>query len=111
LKISAHHYYDKRAQKRHFVHQRRNGVFAIVVKVLLEIIMLGKQNGTLLDVHQIDIHGARFWDITYSLESAPQQALHGRIGTESAYSNPAPGDKVALHQVLGVLTKVEKIET
>lgn len=72
--------------------------------------MIGKQNGTLLDVRQVDIHGARFWDITYSLESAPQQVQRGRIGTESAYPDPAPGDKVALHQVLGVLTKIEKID-
>lgn len=72
--------------------------------------MLGKQKGTLLDVHQIDIHGSRFWDISYSPESAPQQLRRGRIGTEAAYDNPAPGDKVALHQVLGVLTKIEKIE-
>lgn len=72
--------------------------------------MLGKQKGTLLNVQQVDIHGARFWDISYSIESAPQQMQRGRIGTESAYDNPAPGDKVTLHQVLGVLTKIEKLE-
>lgn len=72
--------------------------------------MLGKQNGTLLDVRQVDIHDSRFWDIAYSLENAPAQMQRGRIGTESAYSNPTPGDKVILHQVLGVLTKIEKIE-
>ena len=72
--------------------------------------MLGKQKGTLLDVRQIDIHGSLFWDVSYSLESAPQQVQRGRIGTESAYPNPAPGDTVALHQLLGVLTKIEKLE-
>lgn len=71
--------------------------------------MLGKQKGTLLDVRQIDIHGSRFWDVSYALESAPQQVRSGRIGMESAYDNPTPGDKVALHQLLGVLTKIEKI--
>ncbi|MEO6908946.1 MAG: hypothetical protein ABI210_13755 [Abditibacteriaceae bacterium] len=72
--------------------------------------MLGKQNGTLLDVRQIDIHGSRFWDVSYSLESTPQQVQRGRIGIESAYDNPVPGDKVALHLLLGVLTKIEKID-
>jgi len=72
--------------------------------------MLGKQKGILLDAQQVDIHGSHFWDIAYSLEGAPQQMQRGRIGTESAYSNPAPGDQVLLSQVLGVLTKIEKIE-
>ena len=72
--------------------------------------MLEKQKGTLLDVRQIDIHGSRFWDIAYSLENAPDQMQRARIGTESAYDNPAPGDKVTLHRVLGVLTKIEKKE-
>lgn len=72
--------------------------------------MFGKQKGTLLDARQIDIHGSLFWDLSYFLESAPQQVQRGRIGTESAYPNPVPGDKVALHQLLGVLTKVEKLE-
>jgi hypothetical protein len=71
--------------------------------------MLGKQKGTLINVQQIDIHGSRFWDVSYALDNAPQQAQRGRIGTESAYDNPAPGDKVVLHQLLGVLTKIEKI--
>jgi len=72
--------------------------------------MIGKQKGKLLDVRQIDIHGARFWDISYSMENSPQQVQRGRIGIESAYDNPAPGDKVTLQQVVGVLTAIEKIE-
>jgi hypothetical protein len=70
--------------------------------------MLGTQKGTLLDVRQVDIHGSRFWDISYVPENAPDQIHQGRIGTESAYPDPAPGDKVLLSQVLGVLTKIEK---
>jgi hypothetical protein len=70
--------------------------------------MLGKQKGAILEAQQIDIHGSRFWDIAYCLESAPQQIQRGRIGMESAYADPAPGDKVLLSQVLGVLTKIEK---
>lgn len=70
--------------------------------------MLGKQKGTLITVQRVDIHGAQFWDIGYALESAPDQVQHGRIGVESAYPNPAPGDKALLHRVLGVLTKLEQ---
>jgi len=72
--------------------------------------MLGAQKGTLLAVQQVDIHGARFWDIAYHLDAAPGETRQGRIGLESAYDAPAPGDKVTLHQVLGVLTKIEKAE-
>lgn len=69
--------------------------------------MLGNQKGTLLAVQQIDIHGSRFWDVSYALLNTPDQARQGRIGLESVYDNPRIGDKVILHQVLGVLTKIE----
>jgi hypothetical protein len=44
------------------------------------------------------------------MENSLQKVLRGRIGIESAYDNPASGDTVMLHQVLGVLTAIEKIE-
>jgi hypothetical protein len=66
--------------------------------------------GHIVQVNAVDIHGALFFDITYALESAPQQARTSRIGTESVYENPQTGDAVTLHLVMGQLTKVEKRE-
>jgi hypothetical protein len=70
--------------------------------------MFGSQPGVLHAAQLVDIHGARFWDLTYELDSAPGQRKTGRIGVESAYENPQPGDRVLLHLVMGVLTKIEE---
>lgn len=70
--------------------------------------MFGTQPGTLRAVQLVDIHGSRFWDLAYELESAPGQVRQGRVGTESVYDAPQPGDRVLLHLLMGVLTKVEK---
>lgn len=72
--------------------------------------MFGKQPGSIVNLQLVDIHGARFWDISYALDAAPQRVLVSRIGTESVYENPQIGDKVKLHLVMGQLTKVEKQE-
>ncbi len=72
--------------------------------------MLGRQPGHIVQVNAVDIHGALFFDIMYALDSAPQQARTSRIGTESVYENPQPGDAVTLHLVMGQLTRVEKRE-
>jgi hypothetical protein len=72
--------------------------------------MFGKQPGTIVNFQLVDIHGARFWDISYALDSAPQRVLVSRIGIESVYDDPQIADKVKLHLVMGQLTKVEKSE-
>ena len=70
--------------------------------------MFGRQPGTVVELQMIDIHGAKFYDIAYALDAAPQRVLVSSIGTESVYENPQPGDKVTLHLVMNQLTKVEK---
>jgi hypothetical protein len=70
--------------------------------------MLGRQSGKLLDVHAVLIHGAKFYDLTFALDASPTQARSSRVGAESVYDNPLPGDEVSLHLVLGQVTKVER---
>jgi hypothetical protein len=72
--------------------------------------MIGKQPGTIAHLQLVDIHGARFYDLSYALDAAPNRVLTSRIGTESVYENPQIGDKVKLHLVMGQLTKVEKAD-
>jgi hypothetical protein len=72
--------------------------------------MFGRQPGHIVQVNAVDIHGALFYDITFALDRAPQQARTSRIGIESVYGNPQAGDAVTLHLVMGQLTKVEKPE-
>jgi hypothetical protein len=72
--------------------------------------MLGKQAGTLLEVRLVDLHGSRFYDVVYALETSPQTPRVSRIGVESVYAEPQSGDKVLLHLVLGQVTRIEKRE-
>ena len=71
--------------------------------------MIGKQPGVIEKLQLVDIHGAKFYDISYALDAAPNRVLTSRIGTESVYENPQIGDKVFLHLVMNQLTKVEQI--
>ena len=70
--------------------------------------MFGRQPGKLLDVRAVDIHGSLFYDLVFALDASPDQAQSSRIGQESVYDDPRPGDAAMLHLVMGVVTKVEK---
>ena len=70
--------------------------------------MFGRQPGKFLDVRPVDIHGAKFYDLIFALDTSPDQVQTSRIGQESVYDNPQPGDAVTLHLVLGQVTRVEK---
>jgi len=59
------------------------------------MIMSGTKDATLRTVRLIDIHGTRFYDIEYTHDEAPDQIRSARIGVESAYDDPRPGDAVA----------------
>lgn len=72
--------------------------------------MLGRQPGKLLDAREVDIHGSKFYDLSYALAATPGQAHATRIGRESVYADPRPGDAVTLHLVMGVATRVDKRE-
>jgi hypothetical protein len=42
----------------------------------------------------IDSYGSRTWIISYSIEESPGEVRHARIGMESMYENPEPGDNI-----------------
>jgi hypothetical protein len=70
--------------------------------------MIGRHPGRLLDIRAVDIHGAKFYDLLFALNSAPDKPQTSRIGQESVYENPQAGDAVVLHLVMGQVTRVEK---
>ncbi len=73
--------------------------------------MIGRQAGKILELRLVDIHGAKFYDIAYALDSAPDKGFVSRVGAESVYNEPNVGDAVILHLVMGQITKVERRET
>ncbi len=72
------------------------------------MIMSGRKNATLLDIRLIDIHGTRFYDITYSHEDTPQERRACRIGLEDAYTNPQPGDSISVGYLMNVAIGITK---
>jgi hypothetical protein len=70
------------------------------------MIMSGKKDATLREVRLIDIHGTRFYDITYAHDDAPAQLRSARIGVEDAYPDPRPGDTISVNYVMNVLTGI-----
>ena len=66
------------------------------------------QRATLLRVQLVDIHGQKFYDLTFALDSKPDAPKTSRIGTESVYPDPKEGDPIEVALLLGQLTSVKR---
>lgn len=67
-----------------------------------------KVEAVLEDVQQVSIHGQRYYDIRFRINSTNSDVRKARAPFEEVYANPQPGDKVILHALLGTITKIEK---
>lgn len=72
------------------------------------MIMSGAKDATIRQVQLIDIHGTRFYDIAFSHDEAPESVHSARIGTESAYEQPRPGDLVRVSYLMNVVTGITR---
>lgn len=68
------------------------------------MIMAGNKDATLRQVRLIDIHGTHFYDVEYTHEDAPGDLRSARVGAESVYSDPHPGDRVVVSYLMNVVT-------
>jgi hypothetical protein len=72
------------------------------------MIMSGKKDAVLHQVNLIDIHGTRFYDITFSHTDTPDQPRRARIGVEDAYPDPRPGDAISVTYLMNVVTGIAR---
>lgn len=72
------------------------------------MIMSGTKDATLRAVRLIDIHGTRFYDIEYAHDDAPSQVRAARVGLESAYDAPHPGDQIRVSYLMNVVTALAR---
>ena len=72
------------------------------------MIMSGKKDAQLRAVQLIDIHGTRFYDLRYIHDEAPEHARTARVGAESVYADPQPGDAVVVSYLMSVVTDVAR---
>jgi len=71
------------------------------------MIMSGKQDAVLRAVRLIDIHGTRFYDLEYTHLNAPE-LRSARVGVESVYDDPRPGDQISVSYLMNVVTNVAR---
>ncbi|MCS6882890.1 MAG: hypothetical protein RMK84_17540 [Oscillochloridaceae bacterium] len=71
------------------------------------MIVSGTKDAILNVVQPISIHGTILYDLVYTHvgETQPRQA---RIGAESIYADPQPGDAVRVTYLMNVATAVER---
>jgi hypothetical protein len=66
--------------------------------------------GVVLDARTVDIHGDRYVDLRLSLDGAEPGATPtvGRVSASECPADLAPGTRVSVRFVMGVMTKVER---
>lgn len=72
------------------------------------MLMMGKQNAQISAVRLVDIHGTRFLDIEYCHDDTPTTMRAARVGPESVYPNPRPGDQVVISYLMNVVTAITR---
>ena len=72
------------------------------------MIMSGTKDATLRTVRLIDIHGTRFYDVEYTHDDLPGQVRAARVGLESAYDDPRPGDQICVSYLMNVVTALAR---
>lgn len=72
------------------------------------MIMSGQKDATLLQVRLVDIHGTHFYDIEYMHDEAREPIRRTRVGAESVYADPRPGDLVAVSYLMNVVTSIAR---
>jgi hypothetical protein len=66
-------------------------------------------NAVVQDVQPYELHGVRYYRFLYVVEgeAAPREA---RLSHDMAYADPAPGDRVDVHALLGIVDRVTRLE-
>ncbi|MBP1466062.1 hypothetical protein EYB53_010140 [Candidatus Chloroploca sp. M-50] len=70
------------------------------------MIVAGTRDAVLNQVQVVSIHGTILYDLVYTHvgETQPRQA---RLGSESLYAEPQPGDLIRVQYMMNVATTVE----
>ena len=69
----------------------------------------GTRQAVIHRIQPISIHGQVSLDVFWMDPEDPEQELrHARVGDEAAPRSMSPGDKVTLHYLMGMVTKITK---
>lgn len=71
------------------------------------MIMSGTREAVLNEVQAVSIHGTIFYDLVYT-HTGETQPRRARVGAESIYAAPRPGDAVLVAYLMNVATGVSR---
>lgn len=71
------------------------------------MIVSGTRDAVLHSVQPISIHGTILYDLVY-LHEGETQPRQARLGAESVYAEPRPGDAVRVSYMMNVATAVTR---
>lgn len=69
--------------------------------------LFGPRAGAIVMVQPVDIHGTRMLDIVYQLDGEAS-TRSARMGMEALYGLPRSGDRVVVHLLMNVVTRIER---
>jgi hypothetical protein len=64
--------------------------------------------GVVRAARPVDIHGDRYVDVSVETEEAPAQTRTGRVSAGECPADLAPGDRVSVRFVMGVMVSVKR---
>lgn len=67
-----------------------------------------QRDGVVRALKLVDIHGDRWMDLAVEFDDAPGAAATGRVAAGECPEGLAPGDRVRVRQVMGMMTRVER---
>ena len=69
----------------------------------------GTRTGIVSRIQPISIHGQISLDVFWVDPEDPEAEIrHARVGDEAVPRNMAPGDRVTLHYLMGMITQITK---
>jgi hypothetical protein len=77
------------------------------------VIIMPGQEGVVLSLSRVSIHGDEYVDVVIADPAAPEdpdRRIVARLGPETIVGAPAPGDRVRIEGILGMVIGIERIE-
>ncbi|MFN8638106.1 MAG: hypothetical protein U0360_01305 [Dehalococcoidia bacterium] len=65
--------------------------------------------GTVQAAQPYELHGTRYYQLIVLLDGEPRPR-EARLSHDMAYPDPAPGDRVEVHAILGIIDNVRPLE-
>ena len=67
------------------------------------------QAAVVVDVRPYELHGTRYYALLYRLDTDPPDgAREARVSFDMIYADPAPGDRVLVESIVGVVDRVTR---